>query len=87
DLEPVLTRCCSSGEVWARNHTTCTGPGEAAKLPPQDRLTCLTALYICCVRTHRQIYCENGKNAARTRKQCVIQPDQGGETFKVRYLP
>ncbi|CAL1286687.1 unnamed protein product [Larinioides sclopetarius] len=82
DLEPVLVRCCSSGEVWARNHTTCTGPGEAANLPQQDRLTCLTTLYICCVRTHRKIYCENGKNAARTRKQCVIQPEQGGETFK-----
>ncbi|XP_055933016.1 fibulin-1-like isoform X4 [Argiope bruennichi] len=82
DLEPVLQSCCSSGEVLARNQTTCAGSGDVAKFPPQDRLTCLTAIYICCIRTHRQIHCENGKNAARTRKQCSIHPQQGGEAFK-----
>ncbi|GIY41156.1 uncharacterized protein CEXT_747461 [Caerostris extrusa] len=76
DLEPVLERCCSSGVAWSRNHTTCTGPGEASKIPPKDRLTCLTALYICCVRAHRDALCESGKDAARTQRQCSLLHDQ-----------
>ncbi|GFQ75776.1 uncharacterized protein TNCT_259431 [Trichonephila clavata] len=82
DLEPILQRCCASGEAWSRNHTSCTGPGDVAGIPPQDRLTCLTTLYICCIRTHRQVHCESGKDAARTRRPCTALPDHGAETFK-----
>ncbi|GFY38322.1 uncharacterized protein TNIN_270692 [Trichonephila inaurata madagascariensis] len=82
DLEPILQRCCASGEAWSRNHTSCTGPGDVAGIPPQDRLTCLTTLYICCIRTHRQVHCESGKDAARTRRPCTALQDHGAETFK-----
>ncbi|GFW75851.1 fibulin-1 [Trichonephila clavipes] len=82
DLELILQRCCASGEAWSRNHTSCTGPGDVAGIPPQDRLTCLTTLYICCIRTHRQVHCESGKDAARTQRPCTTLPDHGAETFK-----
>ncbi|XP_015912023.1 fibrillin-1 isoform X2 [Parasteatoda tepidariorum] len=82
DLEPVLQRCCLSGESWARNHTTCTGPSDMTNLQAADRLTCLTTLYICCIRTHRKTHCENGKNAAKAKRQCLVSPEEGGETYK-----
>lgn len=75
-MESVLQRCCQSGENWARNHTSCTGPpNESGNIPAQDRLTCLTSLYICCVRSHRRINCERGKEAAKEGIPCGVLND------------
>ncbi|XP_054708894.1 LOW QUALITY PROTEIN: fibulin-1-like [Uloborus diversus] len=69
DLEPILQRCCQSGERWAMNHTTCTGP-SLESVAEKDRRACQASLYICCVRTHRKSECERGKNAARAGRMC-----------------
>ncbi|KAG8193076.1 hypothetical protein JTE90_017827 [Oedothorax gibbosus] len=82
DLEPVVQRCCTSGELWARSHagSGCEGPagGESLQGAAGDRSSCVAALYICCVRARRAADCERGKEAARTRGTCR-RGSRGGE--------
>lgn len=77
DLEPTFHHCCSLGTDLAARDFRCDDASSVSTpvsgVPAEQQSVCLSAMQLCCVRTLRDIECQEGKRIAMAGLNCQDQ--------------
>lgn len=65
-------KCCDMGTNWASEGLECSKfSGPVPGIPKLQQTICMKAVDLCCLRSHRDKMCEEGKNDARNSANCA----------------
>uniref|UniRef100_A0A1B6DNR4 EGF-like domain-containing protein n=1 Tax=Clastoptera arizonana TaxID=38151 RepID=A0A1B6DNR4_9HEMI len=78
DLEPTFQQCCALGtDIAAREFNCSDSLTPVNGVPAEQQSICISTIQLCCIRTLRDIECQEGKRTAQAGLNC--QNDAGEE--------